>query len=411
MSATKIFARPIAGGMQHLVYAMSFNAVGELAMVLPLPVPPGPAEDAVCFISLQGYDDFFKDLGRAFPQMFAPQARAAGLFAAPAPAKLVVHDVGEFEASFVPTLQDFDRLDERFKLSPDVWDKLPGYADWGFAVFKLKPPDNPGLWKRIVHPGAKPRTVHPMAFCFPRRDARSIFFPTVHVHDGQVHELAHFDHTLYCQPDEVVEATFGWEGSDGALGKWVDVERAQGIVDGNRPCYRRILKGGRVNSDVDLTPPAGVELSSLHYVDGLFELRIHATAAYEHPVTTGRDAPWKRSARSSIPALSFHLRQGVGALLADRAADWGVRQYDDTLDEYRVNGTRLASVHLMLHGGGPVEPETGPLRVRFDVSDERVEPQSVALAFDDVPDGARIAEVQAALDAVLASAPLPAAGA
>jgi len=46
---------------------------------------------------------------------------------------------------------------------------LPIYEDFGFAVFKLRA----GL-KRI----------HSMALEFPRRDPKSLFFPTVHVHDG-----------------------------------------------------------------------------------------------------------------------------------------------------------------------------------------------------------------------------------
>lgn len=35
-----------------------------------------------------------------------------------------------------------------------------------------------------------------MAFVLPRRDGRFVFFPTVHVHDGEVHPTAAFDDTL-----------------------------------------------------------------------------------------------------------------------------------------------------------------------------------------------------------------------
>ena len=37
-----------------------------------------------------------------------------------------------------------------------------------------------------------------MAFDFPRA-AKKLFFPTVHIHDGKVHDKADFDHALYCQ--------------------------------------------------------------------------------------------------------------------------------------------------------------------------------------------------------------------
>ena len=40
VSSTKIFARDAGGGRQHLVYSMNYKAAEDLAMVLPLPVPP-----------------------------------------------------------------------------------------------------------------------------------------------------------------------------------------------------------------------------------------------------------------------------------------------------------------------------------------------------------------------------------
>src|SRR5207302_5703077 len=138
-------------------------------MILPLPVKTPAAENDVEFIDLQGYPNFFTDLEQGFPKQrnhnaideSAPPASAA---------TLRVLQVGSFEASFVPTITDFSRLDERFRLPHDVWDKLPGYKTYGFAVFKLKP-------------GAM--TVHPMAFSFPRQNINSLFFPTVHIHDGK----------------------------------------------------------------------------------------------------------------------------------------------------------------------------------------------------------------------------------
>ena len=43
VSGTKIFARATEDDRQALVYSMSVAAAEELAMILPLPVPPGPA--------------------------------------------------------------------------------------------------------------------------------------------------------------------------------------------------------------------------------------------------------------------------------------------------------------------------------------------------------------------------------
>ena len=56
---TQIFARATgAGGRQFVVYSMLLAAKQELAMILPLPTPKAPDEDAVRFVSLKDYADF-----------------------------------------------------------------------------------------------------------------------------------------------------------------------------------------------------------------------------------------------------------------------------------------------------------------------------------------------------------------
>ncbi|HTJ47593.1 MAG TPA: hypothetical protein VL463_36095 [Kofleriaceae bacterium] len=227
---TKIFARATSAGRQFLVYEMAFEAAADLAMILPLPVPPRSGEDAVRFIALDHYATFFLDLQSGFPvsrsQAFALRPAALG---APAPQTLKVVEVGEFEASFVPSRDDFDRLDARFRLPTEVWDDLPAYRDFGFAVFKLERGN---------------RRVHPIAFELPRRDPSKLFFPTVHVHDGEVHRNAHFDHTLYVQGD----APRGWAES-------YDVAKAfmrgddGGLVDRAQRVFKHELRGKHANED------------------------------------------------------------------------------------------------------------------------------------------------------------------
>src|SRR5438552_13076314 len=62
---TRIFARG-TGDRQILVYSMSVAFRQEVAMILPLPVPLRPTEDAVRFIDLSDYPTFFADMGRGF---------------------------------------------------------------------------------------------------------------------------------------------------------------------------------------------------------------------------------------------------------------------------------------------------------------------------------------------------------
>lgn len=232
---TNIFARAAKDDRQFLVYSMSFKSAADIAMILPIPTPKASAEDAVKFISLKKYEDFFADLRKGFP---VPKDKAPDRGAkkdAPGNA-LVVVEVGDFVASFVPTVKDFDRLDKQFRLPDGVWEKLPQYKEFGFAVFKLKKPEK-GQSK-----------VHPMAFEFPRADKKALFFPTVHIHDGKVSEKAGFDHALFCQVDG--DAPLKWEESEELADTFVKVKATEGIVDGNGHVYRKQMRGTFDNKDV-----------------------------------------------------------------------------------------------------------------------------------------------------------------
>ena len=96
---------------------------------------------------------------------------------------LEVFEVGNYVASFVPKVADFVQLDKRFCLPEETWSRLPQYKAFGFAVFQL---------------AAGSRTPHPMAFEF-EYDKKSLYFPTLHIHDGKIHETEEFDHILYMQ--------------------------------------------------------------------------------------------------------------------------------------------------------------------------------------------------------------------
>ena len=235
---TRIFARRLDAKRQAIAYQMEFAAGSDLAMILPLPVVPGSGEKAVNFINLKEYDTFFADLNEAFPQP-RPEGRALALSDNKAPdAKLEVHSVGSFEASYVPAIADFRRLDERFRIEPEIWKKIPGYADYGFAVFKLKKGDH---------------KVHPMALGFPSRHPGKLFFPTVHIHDGEVHDKEHFDHELYCQIAQpgLIEM-LKWEESPGLAKGSCEVEKSMGLLSGDGHLYRRRLMGNFANKDVVL---------------------------------------------------------------------------------------------------------------------------------------------------------------
>lgn len=237
---TNIFARSAIGGRQYVVYSMTIRTKENLAMILPLPVKKDAGENAVEFINLKEYPRFFEDLRTGFPVLVPKSSRGFGLtkgLEEAAATPLEVHQVGDFEASFVPSVKDFSRLDERFQLPPGTWDKLPQYGNYGFAVFKLKSSVNP-------------TKIHPMAFTFPRANERKLFFPTVHIHDGKVHAKAHFDHALFAQRRDGESLNFsGWTESHSSAENFMDIKKTQGIVAKGEHCYKREMVGNLTNDD------------------------------------------------------------------------------------------------------------------------------------------------------------------
>ena len=236
VSGTRIFATADGAGRQSLAYEMAFEALGELSMVLPIPVTPGAAEDAVRFVDLSAWPRFFGWLELAFPSELALQP----LTRAQSKSPLAVHTVGRFEASFVPDLSDFERLDARFRLDPAVWDALPGYRDWGFVVVKLS---GRSLLDRLR--GARETPLHPIALSFPTREPERLFFPTVHVHDGAVHARAHFDHTLYGQTR--AEVPGGERGTRTV--REIAPHMTVPLIDADAPIVRLALHGELDNQD------------------------------------------------------------------------------------------------------------------------------------------------------------------
>ena len=255
VSNTNLFARLTGRNTQVLAYQMEFETEELNAMILPIPVQTPTEEDSLRFISLKGYDDFFSHLDNAFPEITPPSnsfSRAPREAADLIDSKLVVHEVGDFVASFVPKMSDFSRLDPQFVIPKSSWDKIPQYADYGFAVFQLKSLQG------------KP---HPMAFEFESRLRDEIFFPTVHIHDGEVHRREAFDHTLYLQNERFDEAVgkyvnyhvkdrnTGFVRSKDVAKRYCKTDKAAGLLAPDLLVHRMQMIGRFENKDI-ITPLA-----------------------------------------------------------------------------------------------------------------------------------------------------------
>lgn len=229
ISDTCIYGRLATDGQQFLAYQLSAALDQEMAMILPLPVAP-TAQTPLQFLDLSDCPLFFSYLNESFGMRSRSRKPSLSLSLP----TLEVVEVGSFQASFVPSIRDFERLDPRFRLDTSIWQQLPRYSDFGFAVFKLKEGD---------------QKLHPMAFRFHTRYADKLFFPSVHVHDGTVPKTETFDHRLFCQsgrhPGE------GWHESNYMLGDKIPANQDfKELINTSKKGYRMILKGEFPNNDV-----------------------------------------------------------------------------------------------------------------------------------------------------------------
>lgn len=254
VAGTRIFAGAQPNGRQWLAYEMNLAADAPVAMVLPIPVPVGCADDAVRFVSFEHLPYFFDSIDTVFPV----DLEITGEFPADGDEvgdeSLEVVKVGAFVASFVPNRRDFVRLDPQFRLPDSFFIALPQFADFGFAVFQL---DASKVGRRGVletlglrRPSATPKKFHPMVFDFPRRDPGQLFFPTVHLHDGVVHPRAQFDHVLYAQ-SATLKPGSGWriEKPNGTPFDEL-VPLAHGVVNPVDPIGKIQIFGERNNQDI-----------------------------------------------------------------------------------------------------------------------------------------------------------------
>jgi hypothetical protein len=265
VGGTRIFSRKTGTGSQFLVYQMEFESEEPNAMILPLPVRLPSQKDSLKFIDLSGYEEFFDDLDRAFPDI-RPMFEIEGLFAIAdadlsLDSPLVVHKVGNFIGSFVPSLDDFNRLDPQFVIPKETWLKIPEYRDYGFAVFQLE--DRAGKQ-------------HPMAFEFESR-SDEVFFPTVHIHDGEIHDIESFDHKLFMQHagldsvvgkyqnSNVIDRVTKFVRSKDIASRYCNIKESKGILEPDLLIHRVDLSGQMKNVDVMFSPNGDPLVPSLNF--------------------------------------------------------------------------------------------------------------------------------------------------
>jgi hypothetical protein len=189
VNATKIFTCLTNDRTrQFLVYSNEVETdEEENVMILPVPHP-----HSVNFVNLSKYPKLFDDLESNFVKsrrdshhMYASLSRSASLERS----TLVVHSVGSYSASIVPSVDDFDRLDTtHFTLPHDLETILRTTYDsqFGFLVCKLKQGSH---------------SYHPFAYIHDTHTSNLLFIPTLHYHPhvygSSTTNDADWDHTIY----------------------------------------------------------------------------------------------------------------------------------------------------------------------------------------------------------------------
>ena len=142
VSDTKILSTKLGQHRRGLVYQMKTSFENPTAMILPVPVKAGTS---VNFFDWSKYYNFFDDLEKLFPR---PTTRAMKSDSLSWDDKdsIEVVKVGAYIASFVPSKEDFERLDDCFKLSDSVFESLP-YKEFAFVVAQL----DPKVIKKFTH--------------------------------------------------------------------------------------------------------------------------------------------------------------------------------------------------------------------------------------------------------------------
>jgi hypothetical protein len=237
-----------------------------------------------------------------------------------------------------------------------------------------------------------------MALRFPTREPGALFFPTVHVHDGNVSESAAFDHTLYAQLSPLLGALVDWSPSTAALGTVVDGARAKQLVDGPAGGWSTSIIGTEPNRDVWLRPPCGISEHDLAGGGPTYAYRIRAT--YHFAKHSHHQYPhWLDTSANRLDALCAGVRRGLAELIAANASAWQLAPLHDALPPHFMNGPQLWRGTTYLDGSHALV--AGPGRIVFRPFTDRVEPQEITLGFSAIPEQEDATRIDRALRAML----------
>jgi hypothetical protein len=235
-STFNFFARANADH-QFLACNFRYEADAPFTLILPLPTPPDAPASAVRFINLSGYDEFFSDLRRGFPDLTRDTGKQS--FTDRLREKVrdwLDLDTTQIEFAFFPNRAVLADMRDHWPLSDAVWATLEPYATCGLVGLKLE---------------AGANRLPPVAFEFPRRNPTELSFPTAHNLAGP----ATMRQALYAQ---MSQRSLEWRMSTSAeddrrplrAREFVKIDRTLGLIAPDQPIVLRRLSGPEDNIDV-----------------------------------------------------------------------------------------------------------------------------------------------------------------
>jgi hypothetical protein len=240
-STFNYFARASRAGADHQFLACNFRYEAETAftLILPLPTPLDAPANAVRFINLSGYDDFFQDVRRGLPALTRDTAKQSLTDRIVEKVRDWLDlDTTQIEFAFFPTQQVLADMSQQWPLAESVWAALQPYMNFGLVGLKLEAGSN---------------RLPPIAVEFPRGTSTELFFPTAHNLPRSA--ALNLKHVLYAQtPHRSLEWRISTSPGDDhrqlLARDFVKVDRTLGLIDPDEPIVARRLSGPNDNFDV-----------------------------------------------------------------------------------------------------------------------------------------------------------------
>lgn len=170
---------------QLTVYSNQVETHVKNAMILPVPNPL-----SVKLLNFSHYTNIFEDCRECFHyddgsmkngRLYRSSLSASAEHRPPLP----VYTVGSYQASIVPSIDDFDRVNTQIlRVNPEVFKLLKDTYDpsFGFLICQLREGSH---------------HYHPFAYTHLIHKSKLLFVPTLHYHLGEKNVTSDWDHTIY----------------------------------------------------------------------------------------------------------------------------------------------------------------------------------------------------------------------